>query len=215
MHSDLIEERYNQKLTAKKSDIKEHLPTLYEYAKQCTHIAEFGVREVVSTWALLRGLRDNNQKTKSLISVDLEKSSNIIHAENAAKGINAQFQFIIGNDLEVDLEHDVDMLFIDTWHVYGHLKRELLKHAKSVRKWILLHDTEIDGVLGESIRTNKNIDKQSEESGIPIHEIRKGLNAAIEEFIIQGDANGNRWKIKKRFRNCNGLTILQKESTIH
>lgn len=38
------------------SDIHEHLPTLRALARECDSIAEFGVRGVVSTWALLLGL---------------------------------------------------------------------------------------------------------------------------------------------------------------
>lgn len=32
------------------------------------------------------------------------------------------------------LEEEVDLLFIDTWHVYGHLKRELAAHQARVRR---------------------------------------------------------------------------------
>ena len=32
-------------------DIYEHLPTLYKYAKECSKIAEFGVRTVCSSYA--------------------------------------------------------------------------------------------------------------------------------------------------------------------
>jgi len=46
--------------------------------------------------------------------------------------------------------------------------------------------------------------KQSKETGIPIEEITKGLWHAIEEFLVEHPE----WKIKERFRNNNGLTIL-------
>ena len=36
-----------------RSDINEHLPTLYEYACKCKHITEMGVRTGVSTTAFL------------------------------------------------------------------------------------------------------------------------------------------------------------------
>jgi hypothetical protein len=56
----------------------------YRYAKGCTVVAEFGVRSVVSTWAFLRGLRDTDGINKKLISVDLERSENIVPAQIAA-----------------------------------------------------------------------------------------------------------------------------------
>lgn len=55
------------------------------------------------------------------------------------------------------LPWQVDLLFIDTWHVYGHLKRELALHAPRVRKYIAMHDTTIDWEVGESIRMEYNI----------------------------------------------------------
>jgi hypothetical protein len=46
----LVDSKYND-VANSFSDINEHIPTLYEYAKNCEVIAEMGVRGVVSTWA--------------------------------------------------------------------------------------------------------------------------------------------------------------------
>ena len=60
--------------------------TCYRYARECSAIAEFGVRSVVSTWAFLRGLRDSKETPpKKLICVDLEENNNIKPALAAAK----------------------------------------------------------------------------------------------------------------------------------
>jgi len=58
-----IKQKYNF-LCKNKSDINEHLPTLYRYATQCQSIAELGVRGVISTWALIYGLLNNKKKKK-------------------------------------------------------------------------------------------------------------------------------------------------------
>ena len=47
-----------------------------------------------------------------------------------------KMQFIEANDLTVSLKDGVDMLFIDTWHVYPQLKLELEIHSINVRKCI-------------------------------------------------------------------------------
>jgi hypothetical protein len=60
--------------------------------------------------------------------------------------------------------------------------------------------------LGETIRNSWNAQEQSEQSGFPIDEINKGLWPAITEFL----KNNNNWKLKERFINNNGLTILEK-----
>jgi len=106
----------------------------------------------------------------------------------------------------LDISTPVDMVFIDTWHIYGHLKRELNKFSKITNKYIIMHDTTIDEIYGESIRCGWNIDTQSLESGIPKEEIICGLGKAIYEFL---EDNKN-WIIKEQYKNNNGLTILQK-----
>src|SRR5665647_1715751 len=115
------------------SDINEHLPTLCEYSKKCSTVVEFGMRSVVSTWAFLYGLQfDKNSVLKnssnlSLISVDLNYDPKIEEARKVANQINTNFIFILGNDIKIDIPQ-TDLLFIDTWHIYGHLKRELAAH---------------------------------------------------------------------------------------
>lgn len=69
-----------------------------------------------------------------------------------------------------------------------------------------MHDTTVDEWLGETIRSKWNAQQQSKSTGIPIDEINKGLWPAIEEFL----ENNKNWKIKERFTNNNGLTILEK-----
>ena len=63
-----------------------------------------------------------------------------------------------------------DLTFIDTWHVYGQLKRELTKFNKITNKYIIMHDTTIDGYLGESLRMGWDIFVQSSTTGMPIEE---------------------------------------------
>lgn len=92
----------------------------------------------------------------------------------------------------------------DTWHVYGHLKRELARHHATTRKWILLHDTTVDADVGESIRCRRDIPEQMRLSGYPRAEIERGLWPAIEEFL----AEHAEWELEKRYTNNNGLTVL-------
>ena len=101
-----------------------------------------------------------------------------------------------------------ELLFIDTWHVYGHLKKELNRWNQHVTKYIVLHDTTIDGEIGESVRMAMyhNIEQEVLESGLSEEDIRKGLWPAVEVFIIEHPE----WKIKERFTNNNGLTILER-----
>ena len=189
-------------------DICEHLPTLYNYAKACDSVFETGVRGCVSSWAFLYGLLDNpNGLTKRLFLNDINKC-NIIELLNAANSFsNISVKYEWKNNLFLEINEKYDITFIDTWHVYGQLKRELEKFSKITNKYIIMHDTTVDEIHGETIRCGRDPVQQSRETGIPVEEITKGLWPAVEEFVN----NNPEWYIKERFTNNNGLTILAKK----
>jgi hypothetical protein len=197
-----ILEKYTRAKTVR-SDIYEHMPTLLSYAEKCNHITEAGVRKVVSSYAFALGLK--GKTPNKLIQIDIKKPSAVSKfiTDCSNEGINVIFYE--ESDLTCPLE-PTELLFIDTWHVYGQLKRELDRWNPYVSKYIIMHDTTTDGVRGESLRYRYDTKKQSIETGIPEHEIRKGLWPAIEEFL----ATHTEWKLEKRYTNNNGLTILSR-----
>lgn len=199
-----MEETFNN-LCNKPSDINEHLPTLFKYAKECESIIELGVRGCVSSWAFGYGLLKNEKDTKKLLMNDLNECNvdNIL-IECIKNGIDAKF--ILCNDLDLTVDSNYDMTFIDTWHVYGHLKRELEKFSQITSKYIIMHDTTIDEYIGETIRAGLDAEMQSKDTGIPVEDIKKGLWPAIEEFL----QDHPEWKLHERFTNNNGLTILKR-----
>lgn len=187
------------------SDINEHLQTLHDLATECESVLELGVRGVVSSWSLVYGLLNNNKEKKYILLNDLN-SCDISELLKAVDGLDIEVEYQWMNDLELELDRNVDLVFIDTWHVYGQLKRELDKFSKVSNKYIVMHDTTVDEIFGETIRMCLNAEAQSRETGIPIEEINKGLWPAVEEFLSE---NAN-WHIKKRYTNNNGLTILER-----
>lgn len=190
----------------KSSDINEHLPTLMELSKECQTICEFGVRSIVSSWAFLYGLLQNNSTNKHLVSVDIVNVKNISSVISIAKEAGIHMEFIQEDSVKCKIPQ-TDMLFIDTWHIYGHLKRELNNHHSFVNKYIVMHDTELDKIRGESIRSGWNIKNQSIESGYPEEEIQCGLQRAIDEFL----ETHREWSLHKIYTNNNGLTILKRD----
>lgn len=197
-----------QRLCSTYSDIYEHLPTLSRYASQCNSVFETGVRGVISSWAFLHGLtRDvSNMSSKSLFLNDIVVC-NIQEIQYICQLNNFKLEYQWKNNLELEFEESrrFDMTFIDTWHIYGQLKRELEKFSKITNKYIALHDTTIDAEYGESIRLNHNILEMSKKSGFSVEEIIRGLWKAVEEFLETHPD----WKLKERFTNNNGLTILE------
>jgi hypothetical protein len=188
-------------------DILEHLPTLYKYATKCESIIELGVRGCISSWAFVYGLLNNNSVNKKLLLNDIT-SCDIKSLLNATEKLNIDIKYQWINDLDLVITENVDMTFIDTWHVYGQLKRELDKFSVITNKYIIMHDTTVDEFEGETVRIGWNAVEQSKMSGFPIEEINCGLGKAIDEFLI---SNPN-WKLIEKFTNNNGLTILERIS---
>lgn len=190
-----------------RSDINEHLPALREFAQHCDSIAAMGVRDVVSTWAFLAGLCEYpGPKPTHMHCVDIDRPHGINLVGEIAKEAGIELVFYQADSAKVSIP-PVDMLFIDTWHVYGHLKRELRQHVDDTtpRKYIILHNTEVDKTMGESVRLGMNIAHRVQVSGYPQEEITCGLERAIQEFLT---AQNGKWVIRRHFKNNNGLTIL-------
>lgn len=195
-------ERMYFNMVSTPSDINEHLYVLKNYTEKCSSVVECGVRSIVSSYAFALGLKGRENK---YYLVDPQKSPNMPRfLEMCSKeGINATF--FEQSDLDCPLV-ETDLLFIDTWHVYGQLKRELARWHESVKKYIIMHDTTVDEWNGETLRVGWNPQQQSEQYGIPVEEITKGLWPAIEEFLN----DHSEWKLEKRLTNNNGLTILSR-----
>ncbi len=193
------------RLTNSPSDINEHLPTLADYASKCESVFETGVRGCVSSWALTHGLLHNNSSKKLLLMNDINPCD-IRELLNVTKDLPIQMRYEWKNNLDLNLTETYDLTFIDTWHIYGQLKRELAKFAPLTNKYIIMHDTTVDEWLGETIRSKWNAEYQSKLTGFPVDEINKGLWPAIQEFL---EANPN-WVLHERFTNNNGLTVLRR-----
>ena len=193
-------------LCATPSDINEHLPTLSEYASRCESVFETGVRGCVSSWAFVDGLMKNGSDNKKLFMNDIEVCD-ISKLLEYTKDLPIEVTYEWKNNLHLDFTEKYDMTFIDTWHVYGQLKRELQKFAPLTNKYIAMHDTTVDAEYGECIRLNMNIPYMANVSGFEISEITKGLRPAVEEFLEENDE----WEIDKVFTNNNGLTILKRK----
>ena len=192
-----IEETYKNKCQTK-TDINEHLPTLFKYAKMVKHITELGTRYGESTWAFLHA------RPERLISHDINKTPPVQGIENAAKNENIDYTFNVSDSLTVKIE-ETDLLFIDTFHSYAQLITELNMHSHKAKKYIILHDTttygEKDMPNVGPISTNLNQYKLK-------YPDKQGLFNATLDFI---DKN-HEWEIAERYENNNGLTVLQRKT---
>jgi len=159
----------------------------------------------VSSWGFLKGLTESIENNKSLFCCNINRSPNVNPLERIAKENGINFKFYECSDLDIEIE-PVDIVFIDTLHVYGQLKRELKKFAPLAKKYIMMHDTEVDGIYGETIRMSLDIDKLLETTGMPLPELTTGLQRAVNEFLVENTD----FKIERIYSNNNGLTILKR-----
>ena len=188
------------------SDISEHVSRLRMYATKVQHVTEMGVRSGVSTRGWLHGLPSGSD----LVCYDLSPLDGLVPlvSEAAAKGVD--MRLICANVLHVNIE-PTDILFIDTFHVYGQLKRELARHAHHAKHLIVLHDTTVDGDAGEFLRCPFAFPPTvSLETGIPEEELTKGLWPAVIEFLNE---NVTEWELYERRANNNGLTTLRRRTS--
>lgn len=192
------------------SDINEHLETLRNLASECDSLAEFGVRGVVSSYALAKGLLDSSSKNiKNMVCNDLMDVTSTdrwqsFQAQATEAGLNVSF--LLGDSAVVELPHDVDLVFIDTFHVYGHLRRELKKHAPRAKKYIVMHDTTVDAHLGELIRCGFDLDSTRWKTGYSVKDLTTGLQPAIDEFLQEQPD----WELYIEHEHNNGLTVLRR-----
>lgn len=200
-----IENHYNE-LTGAASDINQHLPVLRSLASECEHMTELGVRFVVSSWAFAMGGVDRirNKLHFTYISGDITKQPQVNDFENVMKKCPAmKYQFIEGDDLKTQYEK-TDLLFIDTWHVYRQLIKELQHLSPLARKYIVLHDTSLFATRDEDIAGHGGkAEDASLYNGVAP---KSGLWVAVEDFLSQN----KKWRVRNRLTNNNGLTILER-----
>jgi hypothetical protein len=184
-------------------DINQHLPVLREYAGKCSRIVECGVLNSVSSYAFATALLGKPDNFYYLVDPYRNAGMDEFLAACGRCGINAEFYH--GSDIECP-RVSADLVFIDTWHIYAQLKRELEYWHTYAGKYMILHDTTVDEWEGESVRGRFDLEKQSRETGWSVSEIGKGLWPAVEEFL---EAH-REWKLELRLVNNNGLTVLRR-----
>lgn len=199
-HASTLEKQY-AKHCHQVSDIHEHLPVLRQLSQDCDSVIEIGVRSMVSTWGILRGLADSPYYPKSYLGIDLNDppEEHVRLAQALAEQNGISFKFWKGNDLDAEVE-SVDMIFIDTLHTYCQLTVELEKFAPKARKYITLHDT--SGPWGNHDDDSYHGDR----SEYPAYVDRKkrGLWPAVVDFLEKHPE----WELKDRRLNNNGFTTL-------
>lgn len=130
----IIEDKY-QELFKTPSDVNLLFPLIRSSVEEGDRVVELGVRNCVSTWALLAG------KPGGLISVDVVRppEKNLQEVLKATEEAGIAFSFY-QNDSTMLVVEKIDVLYLDTLHLYSHIVKELWRHSEHVNKRIIFHD---------------------------------------------------------------------------
>lgn len=193
----------------KRSDISDHLETLYKeaLAVQPKVIVELGVRTGASSFALSRAAEKIDAW---LISLDMDPT--IFHSDYE------KWRFIQADDIEFaktfsefanrnGFNTGIDFLFVDTSHTYNHTRAEIEAWSPHLApgSTIVFHDTNMkvifrrkDGSLGGGWNNQRGV----------IRAVQEFLGAHWDETKgYKGEHNG--FSIEHH-PNCSGLTILRR-----
>lgn len=124
-------------------DIGNHLPTLSLLVAEfeLRNVVELGTRTGISTVTFLEAAA---RIGGNVLSIDPEPcpeaAERVAHA-----GMGELWRFLQASDLDVpaaELPTPIDLLFIDTTHLYEHTLEELRRFSRHLRagSWIALHD---------------------------------------------------------------------------
>jgi hypothetical protein len=178
-HTVVTVEHLYEEARRKASDINEHLELLARLASLCDHVTEFGGRDGNSTVALLYG------KPATLRSYAVNDCPIIQPLVSAAQATGVDFLFEQADSRHIEID-ETDLLFIDTYHTYEQLRRELFLHARKVRQFLVVHSTSTFGDCGEDGRV--------------------GLWPAIARFL----RTSPEWEMAQYYTHNNGLTVLRR-----
>jgi hypothetical protein len=167
------------------TNISEYLPILYNYAYECKNVFVTNINELQLCWAFVYGLLNSNNNSKKQLFLNNILSCNTDELLNYTKKTNLEFSYEWIHNLKLEIKQNYDITFIDLSHNYEELKKTLAKFCNFTNKYFIIHNTSIN-------ETNCKINF--------------GTWKAIEDFLI----NNPEWKIKERYYNNNGLTILKK-----
>lgn len=169
------------------SDIAEHLPLLFSLAFRTSRIVEFGVRSGNSTIAFLAAHEVRawtSRECPFLFSYDRNPPDTDLW--EATQSLITNWQYIQADTSSLETIPECDLLFIDTLHTENQVTAELA-HSQRVRRWIVLHDTELFGERGEG-------------GG-------NGINFAIRRFLLEHPE----WTIWRDFGHNNGLVVIERK----
>ena len=198
-----------RRFATRRSDINEHLPRLFveSLRMQPRLIVELGVRGGASTFVFERVAQ---RCDAALVSVDIEdctQASRYPHWHFVQSDDVAFAERFPAWCAEHDLPAAIDVLFIDTSHVYDHTVAEIDAWFPLLadRALVFFHDTNQQLLY---TRDDKSIGQGWDNDRGVIRGLEQYFNQSFNEQVDFAHVEPG-WLIRHHAR-CNGLTILEK-----
>ena len=188
-------------------NVEKHMPVLFALASGFANITELGVHSVHSSWAFARAASDGAALGERITyrALDIARDNRVDELEAAMRQCpGVTFSFTEADDLLVDV-WESNFLFIDTWHTYKQLTRELQRWPQAVSHYIALHDTVLFANHDEN-EAQASRRKETLFDGLPV---RQGLKVAVQEFLESSE--GLKWQVFEHYANQNGVMVLQRK----
>ncbi|BDI34191.1 hypothetical protein CCAX7_62420 [Capsulimonas corticalis] len=163
------------------SDINGHLELLMRLGASVDRITEISPGGSCSTCAFLKS------RPRSLRVYEPARSAHLTLLAGAARIAGTEFEWIRSDASKPIAE--TDLLFIDTTHVESRMREDLRLHAGQAQRYIVLHDTQTYGHIGETAG-------------------HRGVWPAVSEFL-RGHPE---WLLHQHYPHNNGLTVLRRTS---
>ena len=135
-------EKLYQDAIKESGDFSGHMETVWNLLQDCNHATEFGTGLGESSKIFLR--------KEGLIfhSYEIDPKPEIIKLFADAKAAGRDAHLHIADTTKVEIE-ETDILLVDSYHSYKQVFAELNLHGHKVRKYIVFHDTEKYGFIGQ------------------------------------------------------------------
>lgn len=187
-----IQQHY-ERACAAHTAMSPHLPRLRHLARGLELAQEFGVKRAASSAALLLG-------AEHVISYDIVETKEARALEQAA---GTRWSYCL-QDSRVAPVTPCELLFIDSLHTFAQLDAELRRHAESVRRWIVFHDTVTFGSIGAEGETGRHLWTYTPGASVPAGAL--GIRPAIDALMARDPT----WYIRAHYTDSHGLLVLER-----
>ncbi len=165
------------------------------------------MRNAVSSWTFAQYAAERAAAGRAIeyVATDITRREPVGALDAAMAGCpGVAYAFREGDDLTIP-QWDTDFLFLDTWHTYRQLAKELLRWAPRTRGVLVLHDTRCSAAATRARRATAR-SPWTRRCLAASRRARWGCWPPSTSFSPRPRARGGGWRSKTH--NCNGIMVL-------